>query len=251
MAWKSTAVSTSTVPWTSLATWVWVRISVARALSVAGGISGMVPSHWQTAFLQSGSYQLNQPISSGTYLELFDPTGYGAFYVPRTGVYALFANVGFNVDAVNGASSGPSASVTTARSSSARLEDRLLHSSTLSWSPGICRAPALRRSDRTLVKAIWYWGSFTGRLPVGYLINLQFGRTTSAAQRHALLALRPAQILWLFANTNSKTSILKTAAAGAGRAMFKSVHPTAPCPRAQRRGEPEADRASTCPRRLS
>jgi hypothetical protein len=82
------------------------NLSVGGALSAAGGISGMVPS--QTAFLQSGTYQLNQPISSGTYLEPFDPTGSSAFYVPRTGVYALSANIGFNVDAVNGASFGPS-----------------------------------------------------------------------------------------------------------------------------------------------
>jgi len=63
------------------------NLSVGGTLSAAGGISGMVPS--QTAFLQSGTYQLNQPISSGTYLEPFDPTNYSAFYVPRTRVYAL------------------------------------------------------------------------------------------------------------------------------------------------------------------
>jgi hypothetical protein len=34
-----------------------------------------------------------------------------------------------------------------------------------------------------------------------------------------------------FANTKRKNSNRKAAAAGAGRAMFKSVHPTAPCPR--------------------
>jgi hypothetical protein len=66
----------------------------------------VVPS--QTASLKSVLYQLNQPVSAGSYIEPFDPTSASNFQVPRTGVYALSANVGFNVDAVNGATIGPS-----------------------------------------------------------------------------------------------------------------------------------------------
>jgi len=66
----------------------------------------VVPS--QTAFLKRGLYQLNQPVSAGSYMEPFDPTGASNFQVPMTGVYALSANLGFNVDPINGVTIGPS-----------------------------------------------------------------------------------------------------------------------------------------------
>jgi len=81
-------------------------LTVQGQLIATGGISGVVPS--QTAYLQSAVRQLNQPISSGIYLEPFDPTGGSNFQVPRTGIYLLCANMGFNVDAGNGATFGPS-----------------------------------------------------------------------------------------------------------------------------------------------
>jgi hypothetical protein len=42
-------------------------LQVARELIATVGVSGVVPS--QTAFLKSALYQLNQPISAGSYLE--------------------------------------------------------------------------------------------------------------------------------------------------------------------------------------